>query len=389
MSPAIYLDYQATTPVDPRVLEAMLPYFSERFANPASVQHNAGRSAAEAVEHAREQIATLLGADRREVVFCSGATEANNLALKGLAEDAERRRLVVLTTEHHAVLDTARSLARRGLEVTELSVDSEGQPLLSTLEAAIDENTLLVSIAAANNEIGTLPPLGAIAEIAHARGALLHTDAAQAAGKIDLDLKRDGVDLLSLSSHKMYGPKGVGALVVGCEYQSRLSPLIHGGGHERGLRSGTLNVPGIVGFGVAANLAMAEGGEEAERLLALATRFCEGLRVEIEGVELNGPIEPRLPGNVNLRFPGIDAEALMANCPELCFSAGSACSAAAPTPSHVLRAIGLSQDDAEQSARFGFGRPTTAAEVDTAIEILLGAVSRIREAAGKQPIGVR
>ena len=389
MSPAIYLDYQATTPVDPRVLEAMLPYFSERFANPASVQHDAGRSAAEAVEHAREQIAGLLGADRREVVFCSGATEANNLALKGLAEDAERRHLVVLATEHHAVLDTAHSLARRGFEITELPVDSEGQPSLSALEEAIDENTLLVSIAAANNEIGTLPPLAAVADIAHARGALLHTDAAQAAGKVDLDLKRDGIDLLSLSSHKMYGPKGVGALVVAREHQRPLSPLIHGGGHERGLRSGTLNVPGIVGFGVAANLTMAEGGEEAERLRALATRFYEGLRVEIGEVELNGPIEPRLPGNVNLRFLGIDVEALMANCPELCFSAGSACSAATPTPSHVLRAIGLSQDGAEQSARFGFGRPTSAAEVDRAIEVLASAVSRIRGAADKQPIGVR
>lgn len=388
MSDAIYLDYQATTPVDPRVLEAMLPYFSERFANSASVQHEAGRNAAEAVERAREQIAGLLGADRRDIVLCSGATEANNLALKGLA-DGSRHRLVVLATEHPAVLDTARSLARRGFELTELAVDSDGQPSLVDLEAAVDEHTLLVSVAAANNEIGTLPPIREIAEIAHDRGALLHTDAAQAAGKVDLEVERDGVDLLSLSSHKMYGPKGVGALFVRRELQGRLSPLIDGGGHERGLRSGTTNVAGVVGFGVAAELADAESPVEAERLEGLANRFLAGLHETVVGVEPNGPAERRLPGNVNVRFAGVDADALMANCPQLSFSAGSACAAATPTPSHVLRALGRDQEAAEQSARFGFGRPTTSADVDRSVALLGDAVARVRaRTSATQPIGV-
>ena len=244
----------------------------------------------EAVERAREQVAALVGADRREVVLCSGATEANNLALKGLAEeDPERRRLVVLATEHHAVLDTARSLVRRGFEITELPVERDGQPSLTALEAAVNEDTLLVSMAAANNEIGTLPRLRSVAEIAHAQGALLHTDAAQAAGKIDLDVVRDGIDLLSLSSHKMYGPKGVGALVVRREHQRRLSPLMDGGGHERGLRSGTLNAPGIVGFGTAAEIASTEGEAEAERLRVLADSLLRGTTHQDRGDRAKRP----------------------------------------------------------------------------------------------------
>jgi len=378
----VYLDYQATTPVDPRVLEAMLPYFGERFGNAASVQHAAGQDAAAAVESARERVARAIGADRREIVFTSGATEADSLALKGMTRGSERDRLVVLATEHPAVLEAARSLRRDGYEVIELAVDAAGQPSLSELRAAVDERTLLVSVAAANNEIGTLPPLAEIAAIAHEKGAYFHTDAAQAVGKVDLDVGRDGIDLLSLSGHKLHGPKGIGALYVRRELQPLLAPQIEGGGHERGLRSGTLNVPGIVGLGAAAELATASREEEAQRLRALSDRFLQRLREEVEGVELNGPAD-RLPGNLNLRFPGLDAEALIANCPGLAISAGSACSAATPTPSHVLTAIGLDQEAAEQSVRIGIGRPTTSAEVDRAADLLAAAVARIRAAAAE------
>lgn len=384
----IYLDYQATTPVDPAALEAMLPYFSERFGNPASVQHQAGNQANEAVERARRQVAALLGAEWREIFFCSGATEANNLALRGLAEKADRRRLVTLATEHPAILDPLRALAEDGFELTILGVDEEGQPDLDELAAAVDEQTLLVSVAAANNEIGTLPPLAAIAEIAHTRGALLHTDAAQAAGKIDLDVERDGIDLLSLSAHKLYGPKGVGALYVRREHQHRISPTQLGGGHERGLRSGTLNAPGIVGLGAAAELARQKRVADAERLDTLADDFLGRLSDHVDGVDLNGPRSRRLPGNRNLRIHGVDADALIANCPDLCFSAGSACSAATPSASHVLLAVGLSAEAAEQSVRIGFGRPTTPAEIDQAAELMAHAIERIR-ARTADPVGAR
>ena len=268
----IYLDFQATTPVDPRVLEAMLPYFSERFANAASVQHAAGRHASAAVESAREQVAEAIGADRREIVFTSGATEANSLALKGLTKGFDRDRLVVLATEHPAVMESARSLRRSGYAVVELSVDGKGLPSLDDLRRVVDKRTLVVSVATANNEIGTLPPLAEIADIAHEKGAYFHTDAAQGVGKVDLDVGRDGIDLLSLSGHKLYGPKGIGALYVRRGLQPLIAPQIEGGGHERGLRSGTLNAPGIVGLGAAAELAIAGRGEEAERLQALADR---------------------------------------------------------------------------------------------------------------------
>lgn len=389
MTPPIYLDYQATTSVDPRVLGRMLPYFTERFANPASVQHQAGQQAAEAVEQSREQVAGLLGANRREIVFCSGATEANNLAIKGLAaRRGQRRRLITLSTEHPAVLGPLRALAGDGFELCVLGVDRDGQPDLDELTASVDELTLLVSVAAANNEIGTLPPLRAIADIAHASGALLHTDAAQATGTIDLDVERDGIDLLSLSAHKLYGPKGVGALYVRREHQRDLSPMLDGGDHERGLRSGTLNTPGIVGLGTAVELAATEGAADATRLTGHANRFRRDLTQRVGEVALNGPNQPRLAGNLNLRITGVDAEALIANCPELCFSTGSACSAATPTPSHVLKAIGLSDEQAEQSARFGLGRPTTPEDVDRALDMLADAITRIR-ALTVEPIGPR
>ncbi len=374
----IYLDYQATTPVDPRVLGAMLPYFTGRFGNPASA-HAFGIEASSAVEHAREQVAGILAADRRDIIFLSGATEANNLALGGFAGPANgRTEVLALPTEHPAVLDPLRTLAERGFEITFLNVNRDGEPDLAEIEGLVSDRTLMVTTAAANNEIGTLPPLRAIAEIAHARGALLHTDAAQAVGKIDLDVDRDGIDLLSLSGHKLYAPKGVGALYVRPEHRHRLRPIIAGGGHERGLRSGTLNVPGIVGLGAAAEIAQAELPSEAPRLATLSRRFLEQLQGAIGEVEINGPSVDRLPGNLNLRFPGVDADALMANCQGLAFSAGSACSAATPTPSSVLLAIGLSADEAEQSARFGFGRPTSTEEIDTAVDELATAVARLR-----------
>lgn len=383
----IYLDHQATTPVDTRVLNAMLPYFSECFGNAASIQHAHGIEAAQAVHRARRQVAGLLGADRREIFFLSGATEANNLAYKGLASGAQRRHIVTAATEHPAVLDPLRTLAQQGFEITVLEVDSDGLPDLDAIAAAVSERTLLVSLAAANNEIGTLPPLRAIAEIAHARGALLHSDAAQAVGRVDLDVERDGIDLLSISAHKLYGPKGVGALYVRRDHQRLLSAVIDGGGHEGGLRSGTLNVPGVVGLGVACELASRERVTEAARLATLRDRFFARLRDLLDDVELNGPAT-RLPGNLNLRFPGVDSEALMANCPGLAFSAGSACSAATPTPSHVLLAIGLTEEAAGQSARFGLGRLTSAEDVDTAVEQLATAVARIRRVSqAAEPVG--
>jgi cysteine desulfurase len=383
----IYLDYQATTPVDPRVLDAMLPFFGDRFGNPASVQHAAGESARLAVEEAREQVASLIGADRREIVLCSGATEASNLALKGLAGASERRHLIVSSIEHPAVLDVARSLRRHGFELTELPVDRDGQISLADLDEAISERTLLVSVGAANNEIGTLAPLGRIADIAHAKGALLHSDAAQAAGKIGINVRRDGIDMMSLSAHKMYGPKGAGALFVRRCLQSQLEPLVDGGGHEGGLRSGTVNVPAVVGFGAAAVLTGSEK-DEASRLRHLAGRLHDRLRSGTGEVGLNGPAidGSRLPGNLNVRFKDVDAEILMANCPELAISAGSACSAATPTPSHVLTAIGLHQEEAEQSIRIGVGRPTTEQEALAAADVLVAAVTRVRRALG-EPIG--
>jgi cysteine desulfurase len=378
MSDLIYLDHQATTPVDPRVVEAMLPYFAEHFGNPASVQHSAGVEAAEAVAVARRHVAMLLKADAGEILFVSGATEANNLALKGLAAGSHRRHIVTIATEHQAILDPVAALAEEGFEVSVLGVDRDGMPDLDELAGAVSEQTLVVSVAAANNEIGSLSPLRKIADIAHAHGALLHTDAAQAAGKIDMDVERHGVDLLSLSAHKFYGPKGAGALYVRRDAQRGLDPMMHGGAQEAGLRSGTLNVPGIVGLGAACKLAASEQAEEAAHVRELRDRFEDRLRVLLDGIELNGSSSSRLPGNLNLRFVGVDSEALMANCPDVAFSSGSACSAATPTPSHVLVAVGLSREAAEESARFGFGRHTTQSEVDAAVEQIAPAVRRIR-----------
>jgi cysteine desulfurase len=376
----IYFDYHATTPVDPVVLDAMLPYFTEKFGNAASRQYRYGWDAKEAVEQARESVAALIGAESKEIVFTSGATEANNLALKGLA-DAYRARgnhFVTVTTEHKSVLDSCKTIERQGGEVTLLPVEPDGQLDLDRLRQAVTPHTVAVSVMAANNEIGTLAPLAAIAALAHEKGALLHTDAVQAAGKVPFDVNASGVDVASLTAHKLYGPKGVGALYVRRRNpRVTVSPLIDGGGHERGMRSGTLNVPAIVGFGAAAKLARTQMDEEAARLLTLRTRLLDGLRRQVEGLIVNGTLAARLPGNLNVSFPGIDGEALLVSlCEDIAVSSGAACTAA--EPSHVLKALGRKTDLALASLRFGLGRWTTDADVDEACARVGEVVHRLR-----------
>ncbi len=372
----IYLDYQATTPVDPRVLEAMLPWFTEKFGNPGSVTHSYGREAEAAVERARAQVAALIGAEAREIVFTSGATEANNLALKGAARfhRDERDHIVALATEHKCVLESARALEREGFRVTILPVEPDGLVDLATLEAALGERTSVVSVMAAHNEIGVLQPLAEIGALCRARGILFHTDAAQAFGKIPLDVDAMAIDLLSVSGHKTYGPKGVGALYVRRRTRARIAPLLDGGGQERGLRSGTLPTPLIVGLGEAAEIAGNEMRGEAERLLALRERFLSGIRAAVPSVRLNGDPVRRLPANLNLTFPGIGALELMEACQGLALSTGSACTAAEVEPSYVLRALGVSDELGRSSLRIGLGRFTSERDVDFAVDALSAAV---------------
>jgi cysteine desulfurase len=375
----VYLDYHATTPVDPRVLEAMLPWFTEKFGNPGSVTHAYGREAAAAVERARAQVASLIGADPREIVFTSGATESNNLAIKGAARfhREERDGVVALATEHKCVLESVRALEREGFRVTILPVQSDGLVDLARLEAALDERTAILSVMAAHNEIGVLQPLEAIGALCRERGILFHTDAAQAVGKIAIDVDALGVDLLSISGHKIYGPKGIGALYVRRRPRARIAPLFDGGGQERGLRSGTLATPLCVGLGEAAALAEREMAAEAERLAGLRDRFLAGLRREIPAIRLNGDPRRRLSGNLNVTFPGIGALELMEACPGLALSTGSACTAAEVEPSYVLRALGVSDADARSSLRIGLGRFSTEKEVEFAVDSLGSAVRRL------------
>lgn len=379
----IYLDHQATTPVDPRVLEAMLPYFGERFGNAASRTHRYGWEADDAVKAARARIAAWLGAaSPTEIVFTSGATEANNLALKGaLAASADRgRHLVISAIEHPSVRDAARFLADTGrAEVTEVAVSADGLVDPAAVEAAMREDTVLVSVMHANNEVGTVQPLAEIAALCRTRGVLFHTDAVQSAGKIPFDVEALQVDLASVSAHKTYGPKGVGALFVRRRGpRVRLVPLLHGGGHERGRRSGTLPVPLIVGFGEAAALAAALREEEAARLGRLRDRLLERVRGGLEGVRVNGSLERRLPGNLNLSFEGVDGEALLLALRDLAVSSGSACASATPEPSHVLRAMGVPDDLAHGSIRFGLGRGTTEAEIERAGALVVEKVALVR-----------
>jgi len=377
----VYLDYHATTPCDPRVVEMMLPWFTEKFGNPHSLTHAYGREAEQAVEQARAQLAELIGADPREIVFTSGATEANNMAVKGAARfhrQFGKAGVVTLATEHKCVLESAKVMEREGSGVAVLPVGRDGLVDLGILARAIDDKTAVVSVMAAHNEIGVIQPIKEIAALAHAKGALFHTDAAQAVGKVALNVAELGVDLMSISGHKFYGPKGVGALYLRRRPRARIEPLFDGGGQERGMRSGTLPVPLIVGLGHAAVLAKAEMASESQRLLALRARFLAAVRAKLSDAVLNGDAERRLPGNLNLSFPGAKAIDLIAACPGLALSTGSACTAAEVEPSYVLRALGVGEDLAAASLRIGLGRFTTATEVDFAVEALATAVLRVR-----------
>jgi cysteine desulfurase len=378
----IYLDYHATTPVDPRALETMLPYFGEKFGNPASRSHSFGWDADKAVDQARAEIAALIGARDKEIVFTSGATESNNLAIKGVAHACRARgnHIITAVTEHKSVLDTCKRLEGEGFEVTRLPVQPDGLIDLTRLSDAITPRTILISIMTANNEIGVLQPIEAIGRLARERGIVFHTDAAQAAGKVPIDVAAGAVDLLSFTAHKMYGPKGIGALFV-CRRDPKIEiePLVDGGGHERGLRSGTLNVPGIVGFGKASALARAELPEESARLAALRDRLLAELRRAVSGLRVNGSLERRLPHNLNVSVPAVQGETLMLALSDVAVSAGSACSSGAEAPSHVLTALGSDEDLAYASIRFGLGRFTTSEEIDYVIEKIGHVVSRLRE----------
>ena len=382
----IYMDNHATTRIDPRVLEAMMPWLTENYGNAASRSHGFGWAADQAVETARAQVAKLIGATAREIVFTSGATESDNLAISGAVEafvEAEGGRAHVITqaTEHKAVLDTCAWLEKKGHRVTVLPVDGEGRVRIEDLRAAMDEEKpALVTILAANNEIGTLQSIERIGALCHERSAVFHTDAAQAVGKVPVDVNRSQVDLLSISAHKMYGPKGIGALYVRRHGpRVRLAEQMHGGGHERGVRSGTLNVPGIVGLGAACEIAGREMETEGTRLARLRDRLQEKLVSDLERVRVNGAQGHRLPGNLNMTFEGVDSETLMMGVKEVALSSGSACTSAKIEPSYVLRALGLDVEAAHSSIRFGLGRFNTEEEVDYVAERLVDVVKKLRE----------
>jgi len=378
----IYLDYQATTPTDPRVVEAMAPFFVEHFGNPHSVQHGFGSYALAAVERARAQIAELIGAEPREIVFTSGATESNNLAIKGAARfhKARRPHLVTLTTEHKCVLESCRRMESEGVAVTYLPVRENGLVDMARLAEVVTERTALVSIMAANNEIGVIQPIAEIGALCRERGAYFHTDAAQAAGKIPIDVQAMSIDLLSISGHKLYGPMGVGALYVRRRPRVRLEPLFDGGGQERGLRSGTLPAPLCVGLGKACEIAGEEMAAEATRLTRLREKLREALVSRLPGVRINGDLAQRLPGNLNLSFENVDGGDLIDTMPGLAVSSGSACTSASVEPSYVLRALGLPAELAGASIRVGIGRFTSDDDIDAAIEQVTAAVSRLRSA---------
>ncbi len=387
----IYMDNHATTRIDPRVLEAMMPYLTDAYGNAASRSHGFGWTAEQAVETARAQVAKLIGATAREIVFTSGATESDNLAITGAVQaQGGRGHVITQATEHKAVLDTCAWLEKQGLEkqgcrVTALPVDAEGTIRIEDLRAALasekdEDKPLLVTILAANNEIGTLQPINEIGALCHERGLLFHTDAAQAVGKIPIDVNRSRIDLLSISAHKMYGPKGIGALYVRrSNPRVKLAEQMHGGGHERGMRSGTLNVPGIVGLGAACAIAAAEMEQESARLAGLRDRLQAKLLAGLDHVRVNGAQERRLPGNLNMTFEGVDSETLMMGMKDVALSSGSACTSAKIEPSHVLRALGLGEEAAHSSIRFGLGRFNTEEEVDYVAERLIEVVKMLRE----------
>ncbi|MEO3406100.1 IscS subfamily cysteine desulfurase [Mucilaginibacter sp. CAU 1740] len=381
MNIPIYLDNNATTPMDPRVLEAMIPYFTQKFGNAASRNHAFGWVAEEAVDYAREQVAKLIGASEKEIIFTSGATESDNLAIKGVFEMYKDKgnHIITAVTEHKAVLDACKHVEKMGGKVTYLAVKEDGLVDLAELEAAMTPETILVSIMYGNNEIGVIQPVKEIAAIAHKHGALFMTDATQAVGKIPVDVNADGIDLLALSAHKMYGPKGVGALYVRRKGpRVKVTAQMDGGGHERGMRSGTLNVPGIVGLGKACELCIAEMESEAKRLSALRDKLQAALTV-LEESYVNGNVEHRLPHVANISFKYVEGEGLMMAMKDLAVSSGSACTSASLEPSYVLKSLGLSDDLAHSSIRFGLGRFTTEEEVDYAVEVTKKAVTHLRD----------
>ena len=378
----IYMDNNATTRTDPRVVEAMLPFFTEQYGNAASRNHPFGWTAEAAVDQAREQIAALIGATAKEIIFTSGATESNNLALKGVATMYKKKgnHIITLGTEHKCVLDTSKRLERDGCHVTYLPVDTDGRVSAEQVKAAFTDKTILVSVMMANNEIGTIQPIREIGAVCKERGVLFHTDAVQAAGKIPVNVIEMGIDLLSLSAHKMYGPKGIGALYVRKkDPRVRLEPQIDGGGHERGMRSGTLPVPLIVGFGKAAELALNEMPEETARTYRLRERLRLGIMDALPESYLNGHPTERLPGSANISFAYVEGEGLMMGIKDVAVSSGSACTSASLEPSYVLRALGVGDELAHSSIRFGIGRFTTEEEVDYVVDLVVREVNRLRE----------
>ena len=378
----IYLDYHATTPVDPEVFSTMAPYFTEVFGNAASRNHEFGWAAESGVENARAQVAALIGATDKEIIFTSGATESNNLALLGVAEmyADKGNHIITSTIEHKAILDTCQYLEQKGFQITFLEVDKFGMVSPESVRAAITDKTILVSIMAANNEIGTINPIAAIGKVCKEKGVIFHTDAVQAVGKIEVDVLKMDIDLLSMTAHKIYGPKGVGALYVRRKGpRVRVSPILHGGGHERGMRSGTLNVPGIVGFGKACEVAKRNLTTEMPRIKRLRDKMWVAIQKDLDEVYLNGHATERLPNNLNVSFAYVEGESLMMGMKELAVSSGSACTSASLEPSYVLKAIGVGEDLAHTSIRFSLGRFTTEEEVDFAITKVLSTVKKLRD----------
>jgi len=378
----IYMDNHATTPVDPRVVEAMLPYYTKFFGNAASRNHQFGWEAEQAVETAREQVAKLVGATAKEIIFTSGATESDNLAIKGVAEMYREKgnHIITAATEHKAVLDTCKRLEKNGYRVTYLPVGADGLINIDDLKRAIDDKTILVTIMYANNEIGVLQPVAEIGKICHEKGVLFHSDAVQAIGKVPVNVTKDNIDLMSITAHKLYGPKGVGALYVRRKNpRVQITAQIDGGGHERGMRSGTLNVPNIVGLGKACELAMNEMPEESKRLAYLRDRLKKKLEDNLDEIHINGSMEHRLPGNLNMSFVYVEGESLLMGINDIAVSSGSACTSATLEPSYVLKALGLGDDVAHSSIRFGIGRFNTEAEIDYVADKLIDTVKKLRE----------
>ncbi|HWF04907.1 MAG TPA: IscS subfamily cysteine desulfurase [Candidatus Angelobacter sp.] len=377
----VYLDNHATTPLDPRVLETMLPFLTSNFGNAASNSHSFGWVAAAAVEKARRQIATAIGASAREIVFTSGATESDNLAIKGVAEAFHEKgnHIITAVSEHKAVLDSCKHLEKHGYRVTYLPVGTDGLIDLNQLKSAFTDQTILVSIMAANNETGVLQPIEEIGKLCRERGVLFHSDAVQALGKVPLNVSQANLDLASLTAHKLYGPKGCGALYVRHDVDVRLVPMIDGGGHESGMRSGTLNVPGIVGFGKACEVAQQDMAEETVRVTALRNRLCDRLMSELDNLVINGSMERRLPGNLNMSFLNVEGETLLTGLHDVALSSGSACSSGRTEASYVLKALGMSDEAAGSAIRFGVGRFNTEAEIDHVAGRVIELVKSLRD----------